>query len=220
MDDFARSDNAILRAGLTPLNFKLATFTTSGRLACQPYMNWAVLIQAGRFISCRGSKLKLYAAAAASSATQSSTFEPPLTLMSAFGRRLQTATSSVQSSFHRSTKNKHRLNKMAMLESLNFDNLALRSLPIDPEEEIHVRQVKGACFSKMKLSPVANPQTVCVSSSALQLLDLCKEQWQRPEFAEYFAGNKLLPGSQLAAHCYCGHQFGYFAGQLGDGAAM
>ena len=29
-----------------------------------------------------------------------------------------------------------------------------------------------------------------------------------------------MPGSETAAHCYCGHQFGVFAGQLGDGAAM
>ena len=35
-----------------------------------------------------------------------------------------------------------------------------------------------------------------------------------------FGGNALLPGTEPAAHCYCGHQFGQFAGQLGDGAAM
>lgn len=29
-----------------------------------------------------------------------------------------------------------------------------------------------------------------------------------------------MPGAQPHAHCYCGHQFGSFAGQLGDGAAM
>ena len=37
---------------------------------------------------------------------------------------------------------------------------------------------------------------------------------------EVMAGNALLPGMEPAAHCYCGHQFGNFAGQLGDGAAM
>lgn len=29
-----------------------------------------------------------------------------------------------------------------------------------------------------------------------------------------------MPGAQPHAHTYCGHQFGSFAGQLGDGAAM
>lgn len=41
-----------------------------------------------------------------------------------------------------------------------------------------------------------------------------------PDFVQYFGGNKVLPGSQTAAHCYAGHQFGHFSGQLGDGAAI
>ncbi len=48
----------------------------------------------------------------------------------------------------------------------------------------------------------------------------CSRQISRPDFAEYFSGNKVLPGAEPAAHCYCGHQFGYFSGQLGDGATM
>ena len=39
-------------------------------------------------------------------------------------------------------------------------------------------------------------------------------------FVQYFGGNSIMEGSQPAAHCYCGHQFGYFSGQLGDGAAI
>ena len=65
-----------------------------------------------------------------------------------------------------------------------------------------------------------NPQLVACSLPALQLLDLGPTEVERKEFAEYFAGNRLLPGSEPAAHCYCGHQFGSFAGQLGDGATM
>ncbi|XP_062605650.1 protein adenylyltransferase SelO, mitochondrial-like [Saccostrea cucullata] len=106
------------------------------------------------------------------------------------------------------------------LESLNFDNLALRSLPIDPEKENYIRQVSGACFSKVKPTPVSNPQLVAASVPALSLIDLDSAQIEREDFAEFFSGNKLLPGSDTAAHCYCGHQFGYFSGQLGDGAAM
>ena len=47
-----------------------------------------------------------------------------------------------------------------------------------------------------------------------------RRQLGRPESAEYLCGNRILPGSEPAAHCYCGHQFGHFAGQLGDGATM
>ena len=41
-----------------------------------------------------------------------------------------------------------------------------------------------------------------------------------PEFAEVFGGNRLLPGMQAYAACYGGHQFGNWAGQLGDGRAI
>lgn len=109
---------------------------------------------------------------------------------------------------------------MTTLEILKFDNLALRSLPIDSVTDNYVRSVAGACFSKVKPTPVDKPSVVVVSQAALDLLDIPKSETQRDDFAEYFCGNKLLPGSDPAAHCYCGHQFGYFSGQLGDGAAM
>jgi hypothetical protein len=111
-------------------------------------------------------------------------------------------------------------NNMATLETLNFDNLVLRSLPIDPIKQNFVRQVPNACFSLVDPTAVKDPEVVVHSESAMGLLDLTQEQVERAEFAEYFSGNTKLPGSQTAAHCYCGHQFGSFAGQLGDGAAM
>ncbi|KAM7433522.1 hypothetical protein ABFA07_016237 [Porites harrisoni] len=106
------------------------------------------------------------------------------------------------------------------LETLNFDNLALRTLPIDKETKNYVRQVSGACFSRVEPAPVENARTVAYSSQAMSLLDLPQEELKRDDFPEYFSGNKLLPGAEPSAHCYCGHQFGYFSGQLGDGAAM
>ena len=109
---------------------------------------------------------------------------------------------------------------MATLETLHMDNLALRSLPIDKELKNYVRQVSGACFSRVEPTPVENPSTVAFSSSAMSLLDLSEDQLQRDDFAEFFSGNKILPGVEPSAHCYCGHQFGYFSGQLGDGATM
>ncbi|OXB61887.1 hypothetical protein ASZ78_005793 [Callipepla squamata] len=62
-----------------------------------------------------------------------------------------------------------------------------------------------------------------MSPPALALLGLAAggpEAEREEEAALYFSGNRLLPGSEPAAHCYCGHQFGSFAGQLGDGAAI
>jgi len=106
------------------------------------------------------------------------------------------------------------------LEYLRFDNMVLRELPVDQSRDTSQRQVRGACFSIVSLTPIINPKTVIYSKDAMGLLGLLESELKRPEFADFFSGNRLLYGSEPAAHCYCGHQFGYFAGQLGDGAAM
>lgn len=106
------------------------------------------------------------------------------------------------------------------LEQLDFDNVALKKLPLDTSEEQGVRQVKGACFSRVKPQPLTNPRFVALSHEALALLGLSGEEVMNdPLGPEYLSGSKVMPGSEPAAHCYCGHQFGQFAGQLGDGAA-
>lgn len=106
------------------------------------------------------------------------------------------------------------------LERLEFDNVALKKLPLDPSEEPGVRQVKGACFSRVTPQPLTKPRFVAVSHQAQALLGMHGEEVMNdPLGPEYLSGSKIMPGSEPAAHCYCGHQFGQFAGQLGDGAA-
>ncbi|KAK5867722.1 hypothetical protein PBY51_012187 [Eleginops maclovinus] len=107
------------------------------------------------------------------------------------------------------------------LERLDFNNIALKKLPLDSSEEQGVRQVKGACFSRVKPQPLTRPRFVAVSHEALALLGLNGEEVMADSLGpEYLSGSKVMPGSEPAAHCYCGHQFGQFAGQLGDGAAI
>uniref|UniRef100_A0A4W5L5W8 Selenoprotein O n=1 Tax=Hucho hucho TaxID=62062 RepID=A0A4W5L5W8_9TELE len=106
------------------------------------------------------------------------------------------------------------------LERLEFDNVALKKLPLDTSEDPGPRRVTGACFSRVKPQPVVKPRFVAVSNDALALLGLnAMEVLNDPLGPEYLSGSKVMPGSEPAAHCYCGHQFGSFAGQLGDGAA-
>ncbi|XP_042631381.1 protein adenylyltransferase SelO-1, mitochondrial isoform X2 [Cyprinus carpio] len=112
------------------------------------------------------------------------------------------------------------VNTSPCLERLEFDNVALKKLPLDPSTEPGVRQVRGACFSRVQPTPLKNPKFVAVSGPALALLGLdADEVLKDPLGPEYLSGSKVMPGSEPAAHCYCGHQFGQFAGQLGDGAA-
>ena len=108
---------------------------------------------------------------------------------------------------------------MATLEKLRFDNRQLRELKVDSGPNT-VRSVPGAIFARVQPTPVKNPVLVAASKPALALLGLAEDEISRPDFPEYFSGNRLIPGSEPAAHCYCGHQFGSFAGQLGDGATM
>jgi len=103
---------------------------------------------------------------------------------------------------------------------LEFDNRALRSLPVDPNGENRTRQVHGACFSRVLPTPVKSPHTLATSGEVAGLLGLSEEFLASPEFAEVFSGNRLLPGMDAAAACYGGHQFGNWAGQLGDGRAI
>ena len=45
-------------------------------------------------------------------------------------------------------------------------------------------------------------------------------QIDQDELAQYLSGCKLFEGSKPLSHCYAGHQFGAFSGQLGDGRAI
>jgi len=103
---------------------------------------------------------------------------------------------------------------------VKFDNVNLKSLPLDPIQENYTRPV-AACFSRVMPTPLDNPTFVAVDDSALRLIDLdAKTVTEHPDYVQVFTGNKLLEGSEPNSHCYCGHQFGSFAGQLGDGRAI
>src|SRR3954470_22280921 len=103
---------------------------------------------------------------------------------------------------------------------LTFDNRALRTLPADPDLRNRRRQVTSACFSRVLPTKVAGPKTLAVSKEVAELLDLEPAYLASQEFAEVFAGNLQLPGMDPVAACYGGHQFGHWAGQLGDGRAI
>ena len=103
------------------------------------------------------------------------------------------------------------------LADLRFDHRFTEALPADPLSDATPRQVHGAAYSFCAPTPVAAPQMLAWSADAAALLGLGAE----PEAmaAEVFSGNRLLAGSRPYATCYGGHQFGNWAGQLGDGRA-
>ncbi|KAL7596798.1 uncharacterized protein LOC111890253 [Lactuca sativa] len=107
------------------------------------------------------------------------------------------------------------------LEDLNWDHSFVRELPGDPRTDIMPREVLHACYSKVSPSvQVENPQLVAWSESVAEILDLDPKEFERPDFPLLFSGASPLVGGLSYAQCYGGHQFGMWAGQLGDGRAI
>lgn len=108
----------------------------------------------------------------------------------------------------------------ATLDSLHFDDLFQRRLPADPSEDKRPRQVLGAGYSRVAPTPVAAPHLIAYSREAAALIDLPPSECESESFVQVFSGNRVLPSMRPYAACYGGHQFGNWAGQLGDGRAI
>ncbi|XP_061360206.1 uncharacterized protein LOC133304214 [Gastrolobium bilobum] len=107
------------------------------------------------------------------------------------------------------------------LEDLNWDHSFVRALPADPRTDSFPREVLHACYTKVSPSvEVDDPQLVAWSEPVADLLDLDHKEFERPDFPLIFSGASLLVGALPYAQCYGGHQFGMWAGQLGDGRAI
>lgn len=97
-----------------------------------------------------------------------------------------------------------------------------RDVPITgaPTVSNQSRLVEDACFSYVKPTPVANPKLIAYSAELCEQIGVPEEWIQSPEATLVLAGNQLLEGMNPYAMCYGGHQFGNWAGQLGDGRAI
>lgn len=96
---------------------------------------------------------------------------------------------------------------MRKLEELAFDNSYAR-LPED-------------FYSRLAPTPFSKPpHLISFNTAAAALLDLDPNEAARPEFVDYFSGNRRLPGSDPIALLYSGHQFGHYVPRLGDGRAI
>jgi serine/tyrosine/threonine adenylyltransferase len=103
---------------------------------------------------------------------------------------------------------------------LTFDNAFVRELPGDPDAGMLPRQVRGALYSRVMPTPVAAPRLVAHAAEVAAFMGFTPADIRSPEFAEVFGGNALIGGMEPYAANYGGHQFGNWAGQLGDGRAI
>ncbi|WP_445353973.1 protein adenylyltransferase SelO [Natronospira bacteriovora] len=103
---------------------------------------------------------------------------------------------------------------------LHFDNRFVHELPGETEGENRPRAVQGICWSRVPPTPVRQPRLLSFSRPMADTLGLSEEDIRDPAFVAAMSGNRLLHGMLPFATCYGGHQFGHWAGQLGDGRAI
>ncbi len=103
---------------------------------------------------------------------------------------------------------------------LHIKNTFSKELPADKVIENTRRQVHDACFSYVTPKKTAKPKLLHVSDDMLEEIGLTKSDSESDTFLHVVTGNEIYKNTHPYAMCYGGHQFGNWAGQLGDGRAI
>jgi len=77
-----------------------------------------------------------------------------------------------------------------------------------------------AFYTKLMPTPLPAPYFIAASARAAALVGLDVAGLASDDFVEFLSGNRVPPRSQPLSAVYSGHQFGVWAGQLGDGRAI
>ena len=104
--------------------------------------------------------------------------------------------------------------------NIRLTNFFTDQLPADTNLENTRREVLEAVYSFVRPIKTSNPTLLHVSDEMQHTLKFSNEDIQSREFLEFVTGNSVLKNSKPFAMCYAGHQFGNWAGQLGDGRAI
>jgi len=75
-------------------------------------------------------------------------------------------------------------------------------------------------YTALPAEPLPRPHWVARSADCAALLGLPAHWWRRDDALDVFSGNAVWPEMRPLASVYSGHQFGVWAGQLGDGRAL
>ncbi|MGY6647967.1 protein adenylyltransferase SelO [Wenyingzhuangia sp. IMCC45574] len=103
---------------------------------------------------------------------------------------------------------------------LNIQNTFTSELPADTNKENFTRQVDNACYSLANPIQTKNPKLVHVNTELAKSLGFHPKDVSTEDFLQLVTGNSVYPNTEPYAMCYGGHQFGNWAGQLGDGRAI
>ncbi|MDQ7049526.1 MAG: protein adenylyltransferase SelO family protein [Enterobacterales bacterium] len=103
---------------------------------------------------------------------------------------------------------------------LLFENQFVNQLPGDHSLDNRPRKTRQSCYSLTLPSSTKKPQLVAVSKQLAEQFGLFNTDIDSDWFLKMMSGNQVDEGMQPYAMCYGGHQFGHWAGQLGDGRAI
>ena len=114
---------------------------------------------------------------------------------------------------------------LAKLAAMNAIDLAIdAAAPASPPTRWpnRFRGLGESFFTALPAETLPDPHWVATSADCAALLGLPADWARRPDWhaLQVFSGNRLWPGMQTLASVYSGHQFGVWAGQLGDGRAL
>ncbi|HEX8833529.1 MAG TPA: protein adenylyltransferase SelO family protein, partial [Abditibacteriaceae bacterium] len=105
------------------------------------------------------------------------------------------------------------------VEDALFRNTFVEELNGEIAPNKRPRQVPGACYSQVEPTPVRDPHLLAWSEEFAEFLGLARPD-ERGAAVNALAGNLVTPTMKPFAARYGGHQFGNWAGQLGDGRAI
>jgi uncharacterized protein YdiU (UPF0061 family) len=103
---------------------------------------------------------------------------------------------------------------------LHIQNNFTAELPADSNETNVPRQVHQACYSFVLPKKPSNPSLIHASAEVANAIGLSQDDILSADFLNTFSGSTIYPGTKPYALSYAGHQFGNWAGQLGDGRAI
>jgi uncharacterized protein YdiU (UPF0061 family) len=97
---------------------------------------------------------------------------------------------------------------------------AKNNLELIPEFQNSFAQLPNAFFSTVLPTPIKSPYLIHANQELASSFQIERETIQSDEFLQIFSGNHISKSSKPLAAVYSGHQFGVWAGQLGDGRAI
>jgi len=108
---------------------------------------------------------------------------------------------------------------------MKFQNIHIKQsfqdqLPADPIEQNYRRQVENTCFSYVYPKKPKQPKLIHINKNLAKSFGFNEKEISSISFIKLVSGTEPLDDFKPFAMCYGGHQFGHWAGQLGDGRAI